>query len=278
MRIHATVVFPLLLVAMCGGERGDRAAEIVAEASLTKRCIVVPAVSSRELCAVPPGDLRLGGGEGIRDLPKTIRVDRFWLASAPVTNAEYERFRPKHRANRHQFSDGDHTPVTEVTWFDANAYCEWLSRETGLKVRLPVSVEWQRACLGGTAGPYPWPDVPRDVPEARRYANIRSDKASPVGQHAPNAYGLTDMTGNVREWMADVIVASPDGESRIFPPPPQRVKQGAVRAVKNCAADNVSLVFCECNTQWAVYPHMASPARGFRILVEAEPDPAAHAQ
>ncbi len=55
-------------------------------------------------------------------------------------------------------SQGMNHPVTNVTWRDAWAYCQWLSKERGETVRLPTEAEWEMAARGEDGRIYPWGD------------------------------------------------------------------------------------------------------------------------
>ena len=102
----------------------------------------------------------------------------------------------------------DH-PVVQVSWEDANAYCQWLGK------RLPTEAEWEWAARGGLKEQiYPWGNEPIDSGRVKANTwqgqfpakNTQRDPyfyTSPVAQFAPNGYGLYDMAGNVWEWVAD---------------------------------------------------------------------------
>lgn len=114
------------------------------------------------------------------------------------------------------FSQSDEHPVVCVSWDDAQAYAQWLSRQTGHLYRLPHEFEWEYAARAGTQGPYPWV---RGASDQCRHTNA-ADAAltrkhpqwpgqtchdgfaytSPVGSYLPNPWGLYDMHGNVMEW------------------------------------------------------------------------------
>ena len=88
------------------------------------------------------------------------------------------------------------------------AYCAWLSTETGRPFRLPTEAEWEKAARGGAESKrYPWGDR-----LDRNTANFLDDPAlrsthgtSPCRQYPPNAFGLSDLAGNVWEWVHGLV-------------------------------------------------------------------------
>ena len=125
------------------------------------------------------------------------------------------------------FQQGDDHPVVCVSWNDALAYTEWLSRETGQRYRLPMEAEWEYAARAGTASARYWGDDPN---QACRYANVADRTAkqtfpgwtlhecadgyvytAPVGRFEPNRWGLKDMLGNVWEWTCSLYHKDYDG-------------------------------------------------------------------
>ncbi|HET7144801.1 MAG TPA: SUMF1/EgtB/PvdO family nonheme iron enzyme, partial [Anaerolineales bacterium] len=88
-------------------------------------------------------------------------------------------------------------PVVEVTWYDANAYCQWAGR------RLASEAEWERAARGDDMRTFPWGDEPPNAHNSNSL-NIVGD-TSRVGTYTEGAspFGALDMAGNVWEWVAD---------------------------------------------------------------------------
>jgi sulfatase modifying factor 1 len=162
---------------------------------------------------IPEGFFLIGCDTGRDDERPAHRVwvDEFELAVFQTTNAEYARFLEDTRhvapslwqdpnfANPQQ-------PVVAISWFDAAAYCDWLSRTLGKKFRLPTEAEWERAARGGVEGDaFPWGNcAPEDLPDYARRWKLGPEA---VGLYAPNPYGLHNLGDNVHEWCADWYAA-----------------------------------------------------------------------
>ena len=91
------------------------------------------------------------------------------------------------------FLQTDRHPVTCVTWDDARAYVSWLSRTTGATYRLPTVAEWVRAAAGSRPG----------CGERYQLAVDRREATCAVGSYGSNSVGLSDMVGNLSEWLED---------------------------------------------------------------------------
>ena len=144
-----------------------------------------------------------------------VRISHaFYLGAFEVTNAQYERFDPAHRALRGKlgFSSRDDEAAVFVSWHDAVRFTGWLSKEEGLPYRLPTEAEWEYATRAGTTGVF---HTGATLPAAFR-KNVRlswypdparSREDAPVdltvGRTPANPWGLYDVPGNVEEWCAD---------------------------------------------------------------------------
>jgi formylglycine-generating enzyme len=158
---------------------------------------------------IPEGYFQMGCDAGRDDEKPAHRVwvDAFELAAFQTTNAEYAQFLEYTRHPPPSLWDdpgfnNSEQPVVAVSWFDAVAYCEWLSRMLGKKYRLPTEAEWERAARGGVEGEtFPWGDcTPDELPD---YASRWKSAPEPVGLYAPNPFGLYNLGDNVHEWCAD---------------------------------------------------------------------------
>jgi formylglycine-generating enzyme required for sulfatase activity len=118
------------------------------------------------------------------------------------------------------FPQTDDHPVVQVSWNDATAFCEWLSRKEGVVYRLPTEAEWEYACRAGTSTMWTFGNDHNLVGEHANSADATilehiSQYAiaswyedgfpftAPAGSFAPNPFGLYDMHGNVGEWCYD---------------------------------------------------------------------------
>ena len=119
------------------------------------------------------------------------------------------------------FIQGENEPMVCVSWEDAQAYVEWLSTRTKGRYRLLSEAEWEYAARGGTVAPRYWDESESgqcgnangaDIALRTRYPDwfeltAPCDDGRPhtseAGSYEPNAFGLYDMLGNAREWVAD---------------------------------------------------------------------------
>ncbi|HXN20690.1 MAG TPA: SUMF1/EgtB/PvdO family nonheme iron enzyme [Candidatus Binatus sp.] len=193
------------------------------------------------MIGIPAGSFLMGSDAG-QDNERPVHrvwVDPFELGACQVTNAEYGQFfsATGHRKPLHwdgpNFSD-PLQPVVAPSWFDAVEYCEWLSRMTQRKFRLPTEAEWEYAARGGQEQKlFPWGD---ERPESlANYGTRWKTGPEPVGCAEANGYGLCDIGANVHEWCADWFDAdyyrvSPERNPQGPAGPALRAPSGAKRA------------------------------------------------
>lgn len=128
------------------------------------------------------------------------------------------------------FSQSDDYPVVNVSWNDAVAFCEWLSRREKKNYRLPTEAQWEYACRAGTRTRFYHGDVEEELAGVGNVSDATANAkfavwmkisevdrlkmgtathsdgyvfTAPVGRFRANAFGLYDMHGNVWDWCAD---------------------------------------------------------------------------
>lgn len=165
-----------------------------------------------ETILIPEGPFWMGNdpGDGIPDSEKPrheVNLPIYRIGKYPVKNVEYQKFvsqngievNPAMGWNGQVFPEGlGNYPVTGVTFREALAYCEWLSRKTGGKriYTLPSEAQWEKACRGGNNHIYPWGD---QFDEAR--CNHGKPSIAPVDKYKEqNDFGCCDLVGNVQQW------------------------------------------------------------------------------
>jgi formylglycine-generating enzyme required for sulfatase activity len=125
---------------------------------------------------------------------------------------------------------GKDKPVNGVDWDDAQAFCKRLSEQVKLTVRLPTEAEWEFSCRAGTKTEYYFGDAETDLDGVGWYAGNSKGTLHPVGQKAPNAFGLYDMHGNVGQWCVDRY--ADDSYSKSMVEDPQGPQTGKLRATR----------------------------------------------
>ena len=182
-----------------------------------------------------------------------VTLPAFRMSATEITNAQYEAFDSAHKAMRgyEGFSSADDDAVIMISWADAMAYCEWLSKKTGRSFRLPTEAEWEYACRAGTTTAYNTGDIyPEEFWKVQENTRFKEPVSLQVAQFEPNAWGLYDMHGNVEEWCLNDY----DSDSK------------AVRG----GSHNTPVRFLRSANRSGSLPEDRSVLLGFRI-VEADP-------
>jgi len=224
---------------------------------------------SPTLIAIPAGWFLMGSDAG-QDVERPVHrvwVDAFAMAMIQVTNEEYTCFLAGTGRtcppfwNDPKFSQ-PRQPVVAVSWFDATAYCKWLSGETRDLYRLPTEAEWERAARGGVEGNlFPWGD---DPPQSRpRYHERWKDGPEPVGQSDPNAYGLYEMCENIHEWCSDWF--APDYYALSPDRNPRGPEQGQRKASRGGSWRH-HIKISRCSTRSSIPPEFQYADYGFRLV------------
>jgi formylglycine-generating enzyme required for sulfatase activity len=161
------------------------------------------------------------------------RINRtFAIASKEVTVEQFLRFRKGHAFTKDCAPAGN-CPVNMVSWYDAAAYCNWLSKQEGIPkeqwcyepnekgeyaegmelaanplqrtgYRLPTEAEWEYSCRAGATTAFSFGEADDLVGRYGWYDGNSLGKSHPGGALRPNDLGLFDMHGNAWEWCQDI--------------------------------------------------------------------------
>ena len=168
---------------------------------------------------IPAGEFMMGSPESEEgrnpddEAQRAVKISSaFSIGVHEVTQSEYESVMG---VNPSSFK-GANSPVENVNWDDAVAFCVALSalqseREAGRVYRLPTEAEWEYACRAGTTTAYSFGDDAQDLSKYAWFSDNSRKKTYEVGKKLPNGWGLYDMHGNVWEWCEDLV-----GSSRVL--------------------------------------------------------------
>lgn len=202
-------------------------------------------------------------------------VSAFEIAKYPITNALFDdfitasdgysqrdwwdysptaaRWHLENPEPRETAFKGSNLPRTNVCWYEALAYCAWLSVKFGRVVTLPTEEQWQRAAQGDDNRLYPW----GNVFEPQR-CNARSKGVTSIDQFPEGAspFGVLDMTGNVLEWC---LTNWRDGSASVL--------KGSQRVLRGGSWHKVSTEQLQVTYRVWNYPDFRADNRGFRVVL-----------
>ncbi|MEA3468508.1 MAG: PEGA domain-containing protein [Thermodesulfobacteriota bacterium] len=254
------------------------------------------------------GASRREPGRRANESEHQVEITRpFLMGVHEVSNGEYRKFRPRHRSGSIAGGvtlDGDLQPVINVRWQDAVRYCNWLSRQRGLRpfyreqggslvpvvpftngFRLPFEAEWAlTARMAGRTRPdrYPWSG---GFPPRKHNGNYADESArtilpmiikgyydgypvtAPVESFPRNIAGLFDIGGNVSEWCHDYYSPNPASVAgrAIDPTGP---KTGNYHVLRGSSWRDAAIT--ELRLSYRGYSNKAKDSLGFRVARYAQ--------
>jgi formylglycine-generating enzyme required for sulfatase activity len=196
---------------------------------------------SFDMVLIPAGEFMMGSPAGEAERADTegpqrkVRLDPFYLCSTETTIELFLAYYQETGTAKKEFVEvqeaqkneepakggvnaitgptpvyGDMTmgyskkhPAIGMTWHNATTFCKWLSQKTGRKYRLPTEAEWEYAARAGSTGAFGVCDSADGLKDYAWYAETANVEPHAVAAKKPNAWGLYDMYGNVREWVQD---------------------------------------------------------------------------
>ncbi len=185
-------------------------------------------ILSPPMVHIQAGEFTRGGDECDNEKPiNQIYLDEFMIGKYPVTNEEFKAFildggyenkdlwtpegwqwrKDKEILEPDNWHDrkwnGPNFPVVGVSWYEAAAYADWLTRKTVKNYALPTEAQWEKAAPGTNGLIYPWEnEFDKNLCNSWECGLQRT---SPVGifPSGESPYGCVDMAGNVWEWCRD---------------------------------------------------------------------------
>ncbi|ABW31984.1 formylglycine-generating enzyme family protein [Acaryochloris marina] len=194
--------------------------EILAEGVLPLRMMQIPAGTF--LMGSPNEEVDRSDFEGPQH---EVTLSRFFMAQYPVTQAQWRVVAAMEQVNRELDSEpsnfkGDLNPVEKVSWYDAVEFCDRITNLTNRQYRLPTEAEWEYACRADTTTPFHFGET--ITTDLANYDGIGDESiglsgsygGGPKGEYRQqttpvdhfgggNAFGLSDLHGNVWEWCQD---------------------------------------------------------------------------
>ena len=186
---------------------------------------------------------------------------KFVIASGYETEVETDGQVYIHIWDNPGFEQTDDHPVTCVSWFDAQAFIEWLNVRVkdDLQCCLPTEAQWEYAARANTTAPFSFGDTLSK--DQANFDNNHRIKTTPVGSFPANAWGLYDMHGNVWEWCQDRYGAYPSGSVT----DPQGPLSGDHRVLRGGGWDDGAR-FCRSADRGSVLPGYRDDLGGFRLV------------
>ena len=174
-------------------------------------------VNQMEMVYIPSGEFFMGsppgetGSEADEYPQREVYLDGFWISLTPITNAQFNRcveegvcrYGASHKTNpRYLDPRFANHPVVYVSWKAAYAYCRWTGG------RLPTEAEWEKAARGPDGWVYPWGNMRPNMHTTNAKNMVGDTTPIAMFRNDKSFYGLYDMGGNVREWVADWYAAN----------------------------------------------------------------------
>lgn len=212
-----------------------------------------------------------------------VTIPAYAIGIYPVTNEEFAYFIQKmgRLAAKELLWDSNQPsekqrrlPVTGVSWYEAKAYCDWLSEATKRSYSLPNEAQWEKAARGTDGRFYPW----GNQWEPTRCNSDLNQLVAVDAFEAQSTYGCYDMVGNAREWTTTLWGTTPQEPDERYLSPwaaDGRDNQAALSVVRRIyrGGRGETAVSFRCAQRGSYLPERPGPRRqrhGFRVVLTLE--------
>ncbi|OAI48671.1 hypothetical protein AYO44_06825 [Planctomycetaceae bacterium SCGC AG-212-F19] len=208
----------------------------------------------------PPGEAKTEKESAIEKQHKVTISQPFYMGKYELTQAQYAKVMGANPSK----NKGDDLPVHNVTWQDAQDFCDKLSKQVSRQVQLPTEAQWEYACRAGTTTAYHSGNTIADLTKVAWHGGNSGGKLHPPGQLLPNAWGLYDMHGNVREFVRDLWDENPLADATDPTGPKEGDPKNHVVRGGAYTANAAGALNCRCATR---RPTESLTMTGFRVMV-----------
>jgi formylglycine-generating enzyme required for sulfatase activity len=233
-----------------------------------------------EMVFVKGGTFKMGSYDGDKDeQPRhTVSLSSYYVSKYEITVKQYREFC---NATGHDFPSNppdmwyiehdraakwtwaNDKPICKVNWYDAKAYCEWLSETTGKNYDLPTEAQWEYAAKGGEKSKQYTYSGSDNINEVAWYDETTYERGPmPVGRLKPNELGIHDMSGNVWEWCLDFYAKYTSSKKN----DPVGPSTGHFKVVRGGSWYYVGYM-AEVTTRDGPYPDYSNYNYGFRVVI-----------
>jgi uncharacterized protein (TIGR02996 family) len=224
---------------------------------------------------IPAGTFRMGTPSETTypddEHQRTITLTQpFALGTFPITVQQYDQLIQEREQSTERREEHPDEPVERISWEEAIAFCRMLSslpeeRAAGRRYRLPTEAEWEYACRAGTTTAYNFGDEyhPIWMNGNRDYGHLL-----PVGCFDPNAFGLYDNHGQVREWCSDIYRADLRRIRLTNPHLPRTAKRRGNPVMRGGSWDTTAPTYCRSAYRVYTSTDAHTSGVGFRIACD----------
>ena len=224
--------------------------------------MLIPA--GKFLMGSPAGEAKTEKESALETQHKVTISEPFYLGKFELTQAQYEKVMGVNPSG----AKGDNLPVHNVSWQDAQDFCAKASRLVNRTVQLPTEAQWEYACRAGTTSAYYSGNSIADLDKIGWHHGNSGGKLHPCGELRPNAWGIYDMHGNIREFVRDLFADAPLADATDPTGPKEGDPKNHVVRGGAYTANAATALNCRAAVR---RPTESLGNTGFRIMVSVTP-------